>query len=353
MTRRAPGFVLLLVLAALVVLSLLAAAIAANVERAVADQARANAQFQASLDAESTRATFLYLAVSRRQTFGGQTIDDAVVISNGGIVPWQPGSEVPSYTPLGNEIRLDGSPYRGVGSTVFAVQDERGKISINFSDRRMLDFWLAGRGVGPQQRQALFAALLDYQDPDELTRLGGAEAAEYREAGLPPPPNRTLMTPIELRRVLGWAPVLATVSDAQLVGQFSVARSALVNINTADAAVLAAMPGWNSDIAAQIVALRQVAPLPDTVTLRRRIGVMPADPDSVILFPGETFTLTTWSTEGGPALHEQWQLTPMEEGGRPWRTLYRLWMPRPEPFDAEMARPTGAPVFGDAGTADR
>ena len=137
--RRENGFVLLLVLATLVVLSLLAAAIAANVERAVADQARANADFQARLDTESTRATLLYLASSRRQTFGGQTIDDAVMSPDGTVADWRPGSDVPSYTPLGNELRLDGSVYRGLGSALFAVQDERGKISINFSDRRMLE----------------------------------------------------------------------------------------------------------------------------------------------------------------------------------------------------------------------
>ncbi len=351
--RRSGGFVLLLVLAALVVLSLLAATIAANVERAVADQARANADFQARLDTESTRATLLYLASSRRQTFGGQTIDDVVVRSDGSVAAWQPGREVPSYTPLGNELRLDGSAYRGLGSALFAVQDERGKISINFSDRRMLDRWLEGRDVQAQQRQALFATLLDYQDPDDFKRLGGAEAADYAEAGLPPPPNRTLLTPIELRRVMGWEPVLAGISDAELVARFTVSRSALVNINSADADVLAAMPGWNSDIARRIVQARASAALPDTVTLRRLVAVMPADPDSVILYPGDTFTLTTWSTLGGAALHEQWQLTPMEEGGRPWRTLYRLWMPRPEPFDADMARPTGSPVFGDASTSDR
>ncbi|WP_374602796.1 general secretion pathway protein GspK [Arenimonas sp.] len=351
--RRDKGFVLLLVLATLVVLSLLAAAIAANVERAVADQARANADFQARLETESTRATLLYLATSRRHTFGGQTIDDAVVRSDGSVADWQPGSDVPSYTPLGNEVRLDGSVYQGLGNARFALQDERGKISINFSDRRMLERWLEGRDVEPQQRQALLATLLDYQDPDEFTRLGGAEAPDYLEAGLPPPPNRTLLTPVELRRVMGWGPVLAGVSDAELVAAFTVSRTALVNINTADAGVLASMPGWNADIAERIIQSRASGPLPDTVTLRRLVAVMPADADSVILYPGDTFTLTTWSSLGGAALHEQWQLTPMEEGGRPWRTLYRLWMPRPEPLDADMARPTGAPVFGDAGTSDR
>ena len=352
MRRRDGGFVLLLVLAALVVLSLLAAAIAANVERAVADQARANADFQAALDAEATRATVLYLAGTRRQTFGGQTVDDRAVLANGRLGDWTPGAEVPSYTPLGNELRLDGQPYLGVGGTVFALQDERGKISINFSDRRMLDAWLQARGVEPTQRQSLYATLLDYQDPDELTRLGGAEAAEYREAGLPPPPNRTLMTPLELRRVMGWGEVLAPLTDADIVATFSVSRSALVNINTAGAGVLAAMPGWNADIGAAIVAARRQQPFPDTVSLRQLVGVMPLDPDAVILYPGDVFTLTTWPLEGGAAMHEQWQLTPMEEGGRPWRTLYRLSMPRPEPFDADMARPTGAPVFRDASPAD-
>lgn len=353
MKRRPGGFVLLLVLASLVVLSLLAAAIATRVERAVQDQAAEEQALRDAIDAESTRATVLYVASTRRYTFGGLTIDDAMVLRDGRTGQVVPGAEIDSYTPIGNEIRVDGTPYRGLGDTRFAIQDDRGRISINFSPRVMLDLWLQGRGVEPSERTALYSSLLDYQDPDDLTRVGGAEADEYREAGLPPPPNRTLMTPLELRRVMGWREPLAALSDEELVRIFSVARSALVNVNSASADVLATLPGWNPEVAARIVAHRRDAMLPHTLALRAVAGTMPLDPDAVILFPGDVASLTTWVPGRGNVLLEQWQLTPMDDGGRPWRTLYRLWLPAPDNAHGIDARPTGAPVFGDPAATDQ
>lgn len=346
------GFVLLVVLAALVVLSLLAASIALSVQRAVEEQAAADRAFQNAVDAESTRATLFFIAATQRYTFGGITIDNGVVLANEERGDLAEGDEIASYTPLGNEIRMDGTAYQGLGKVRFSLQDDRGRISLNFSPRYLIHQWLNARGVPESERSDLMSRLLDYQDPDDFKRLNGGESDDYRELALPPPPGRTLMTPLELRAVLGWAKPLAALSDEALVATFSISRSALLNVNTAPVEVLAAMPGWNRGIAERLVAARQLAPIPDTPTLRLVAGRMPEDADALILFPGETASLSMWVEGEGAIALEQWQVTPIDDGGRPWRTLYRLSMPQTDTPDDAPARPTGAALFADAAAQD-
>lgn len=347
------GFILVATLAALVVLALLASAIALSVERARDDQAAADQAFQDALDAESTRATVLYLAATQRYTFGGLTVDDAVVLSDDERSALVEGEDIVSYAPTGTEIAMDGTPHQGLGRVWFSLQDDRGRLSINFVPRLLLSRWLEAQGAAPGTHGDLFARLLDYQDADDLVRLNGGESAEYRKLGQPPPPNRTLLTPLELRRVLGWNQALASLSDAELVQNFAISRAALVNVNTAPPEVLATIPGWDAAVAERVHAMRrQRGPYASTLDVLAVAGVPPLDPDGLILFPGETASLSTWSPGGGRIQLEQWQLTPMEDGGRPWRTLYKLSLAQPEDPDELTARRPRAKVFTDATTPD-
>ena len=75
---RPRGFVLVLVLAMRVVLSLLAGGIAATTSRLVQQSQRRADALQDEIDMASTRATVLYMLGTQRMTIGGLTVDNLV-----------------------------------------------------------------------------------------------------------------------------------------------------------------------------------------------------------------------------------------------------------------------------------
>src|SRR5690606_37660447 len=138
------------------------------------------------------------------------------------------------------ELRLDGTPYRGLGGTAFALQDEAGLFPLLLQTPAALDHFLAVQGVDAGDVPRLRDALLDYTDLDTLRRLNGAEAREYEADSLPPPPNRQLLLPAELARVSGWARLLEALG-ARLPDMVSVCCGGAVNLEAAPEALL---PTW-------------------------------------------------------------------------------------------------------------
>ncbi len=83
--RHAQGFILVLVLAMLVVLSLLAGSIAGVTAR-LRDQAQfRQIRLRDSIDIAATRATILYLLTTQRMTVGGVTVDRNVSFGENGV----------------------------------------------------------------------------------------------------------------------------------------------------------------------------------------------------------------------------------------------------------------------------
>jgi general secretion pathway protein K len=165
---------------------------------------------------------------------------------------------------LGNPpiaVALDSRPYRA-GDTVVQLQDARGLFNLNvFGDEQMQRF-LATLGVPAEQRAGLIDTLRDYTDADDLRRLNGAESSQYKERGLPPPTNAMLMSPIELRNIIGWrdTPMLWQKST-QLLDLVNTDTESGINPNTAPWQVLTALPGVTKDIAKAIIDRRNIAPV--------------------------------------------------------------------------------------------
>ena len=165
---------------------------------------------------------------------------------------------------LGNPpvaVALDGRPYR-TGATLVQLQDGQGLFNLSaFGDDQMQRF-LATLGVPAEQRASLIDTLRDYTDADDLRRLNGAESSQYKERGLLPPTNAALMSPIELRQIIGWrdTPVLWQQS-AQLLDLVNTDARAGINPNTAPWQVLTSLPGVTKDIAKAIIDRRNIAPV--------------------------------------------------------------------------------------------
>ena len=345
---REEGFALLAVLVILVILALLASSVALTTERAVADMQGRIDDESFRRDAFSTQETLAYLLVTQRVTIAGLTVDDQVRDADGSLRPMSAEDidEGVSPLPIGNEIRLDGTPYRGVGRAVFALQDGRGLLSPNWSPWFVRQAWTESLGGEPNRWPDLEARLHDYQDGDDLLRPNGAERREYTRAGRLPPANRPLTTPLELREVSGWSPLLADVDDATLAQRMTVTRDTFVNINTAPAETLALVPGVGPTSAERAVDLRANNPWTTTWSFAAAFGVRRDDVrEALFLFPNGTGTLTLRNEGVGPGHLVHWTLTGADEGGYPWRLDYDFLIPRPDEGATERIRPPPTILF--------
>lgn len=322
------GFVLVLVLAMLVVLSLLAGTVA-DITSRLRDQALVRQrQAQDELDMASTRASALYLLSTQPMTYAGLTVD-ASIVGNRNKIESIGGSYEFDAQPVGGEIGLDARAYRGLGQVEFALQDDRGLFAVNLQSQRALQRLLA-QSTKPQLIDAsiLLNRLLDYQDEDHLYRLDSYERDGYRKLGLPPPTNQPLATPMELRRIPGWESALSFLDGPLLPRTLTVAYSGMININTAPTRVLLTLPGMDLAMTERVRAQRKVQPFLTEHGFFEYAG-LPLDPEGgVSLYPSDSGTLELWPSRGGQARLMHWTLTPWDEGGRPWREDYELIQPQ-------------------------
>ena len=95
--------------------------------------------------------------------------------------------------------------------------DEGARIDINFAADVLLKGLLQNvGGLDTDAAQHVLEAILDWRDADDLRRPNGAEAADYRAAGLKyVPTNGRFESAGELQRVLGVTPgLMARIGDS-------------------------------------------------------------------------------------------------------------------------------------------
>lgn len=343
------GFVLVIVLALLVVLSLLAAATATSAERAIQAAQADSDRFQSELAMASTRETLLFLLATQRQTVAGLTVNDSDSAATSA-PPDDPDGLM--AMPVGNEIRLDGTHYQGLEGTRFALQDDRGLISVNWAAPMMRQAVYKSLGAPGDQWDGLDAKRLDYQDQDDLHRLNGAEKEQYERAGLPPPTNRPLATPLEMRRILGWDKLLASLDDEQLLSMFTMTRGADLNINTAPRKVLELLPGLTPENAQRMIELRGTTPFLSTIQVQQTfgIGMELGFEDGLTLFAKPSGNLILWDRHSGARQLLHWTLTPLEPNGPPWRIDYEVILPRGNESDQAVVGSPSTPLFSTPDT---
>lgn len=85
------------------------------------------------------------------------------------------------------------------------ISDESGKLDLNVAEAGLIARVLQQFELPADEAAALAAAIVDWRDADDLVGVaGGAEAREYRAAGLPwGPANRAFASVEEVQRVLG------------------------------------------------------------------------------------------------------------------------------------------------------
>ncbi len=219
-------------------------------------------------------------------------------------------------------IALDGRPYRGGGQDIISLQDNRGLLNLNFPDRFLVGQILTSFGVPAAKHPALFDALADYIDIDNLRRLNGAEAAEYEAAKLSPPANEWLYSPHQLKSVYGWHELGDLWNDGRFIPLLTTSRIVGFNPNTAPRDILITLAGKdNKSLAEEILLLRRSNPalaLEKAVALVRALSL---DSDNVFMYPSASVRITQQSEVVPWALEVNLTLTPTSES-LPWHSDY-------------------------------
>lgn len=292
--RASNGYVLIMVLAALVLISLVVSRFAQRVDALRAQAVSLNAYATAHLEAVSARQAAMYWVATRpmgRSGFG----------------------EFP-----GPDLRADGTPYALPSGAEVRVQDLRGLFALNAVNRPVLIQMLSGMGVSASRAEAMVDVLLDYQDTDNLRRLQGAEASDYAALGLPPPRNDFLLVPNELLRMPLWRDEPALV--AAIANISSVNREGMLNPNTMPSALLrAAQPGAKPEQIELFLTLRRARGFDDGASVQAATGLN-LQGDEVLYHVSDRLRISVWAPGLPHALQYNLQLVP---GGAsaPWQIM--------------------------------
>lgn len=121
--------------------------------------------------------------------------------------------ELTRNAPLVADALATGEPFELTlpgGRALVRIEDESFKPDLNTADVIELGALFQSVGVDPDEAERLAAAVIDFRDPDDLVQLDGAEARQYRAAGLDyEPRNGQFLHISEVRWVLGVTPEIA------------------------------------------------------------------------------------------------------------------------------------------------
>lgn len=371
MTRLRPenGFILAATIWLLAGMALAAGFFALWAEKTLRQAYDSKADLQGEIDMANTQATLLYLLATQSLTVGGLTVPNQEQIATPPPPPtpdaWELGM---NYLPQGTEIALDDRVYQGLGRTLFAIQDEGGLVGLAFGlpRPRQLENLLGILGVPAERRGPLMDKLYDYTDKSPRKRLNGANREDYLHRGLPPPPNRPLLTSWEIKNIMDWPGEKTLWEPTPLPRLVTMAHGALPNPNTAPKLVLLALDMMDAETAERIIVFREKITFPNLAILMASTGKMlPYDETELRFFPAEHLRLSMWSVGSSRFKEIHVELTP--SAGKiqatdsktmgplvhhaPWLMDYELTLPLPPTWrdlKADQIKTVVCPLFSQS-----
>lgn len=343
LVARPEGFILAVTLWILAGITIAVALMTLWAVSQVQDAQVARGQFEDEASLYETRDTLLYLMATREKTLAGQPTralgDDELAYRRlsefGGL----------SRDPVGGELQLDGSPYKGLGTTAFSLQDEAGLFPMVWPGPADLDRFLGLYGVKPESWPRLRDTLLDYIDPDDLTRINGAEAREYGQEHRRPPPNRRLLVPGELAMVMGWDS-LPPEKLAGMIEHITPYYTGGINPNTMPEELLPLRIPGCPETCRRLVEQRRLRPFTSTFDLQARLAIrVPGDDALDYRYVADDGVRITLWRRTGAAWRMHVRLTPLADQQGPWSILAAYPIARPSPN--EPVEQTGSPFFAD------
>lgn len=342
--RRDSGFILVVVLWLLAAIAIVASLVVWWSRQRVAEATVSVDALQDRIDTIGTRDTLLFITATVPMTRGGLPAEplSAAELARrrfdefGGL----------DKTPRGGELRLDDTPYRGLGDVVVRLQDEAGLVPIASPDPLRTAALLQSAGIDRARRGRLSAALEDYVDEDDLRRLNGLEARDYERAGRAPPTGRPLRAVGEVFHVLGWDELPAS-TRARIAERATVGYVGALNLNTAPFELIDAMTIDCRSRCRSRVARRDEKPFESGLGFELETGaILPGDRAvDFRVAPSDTLRFTLIPRSGrAQRLHVR--LTPLADRRSPWsiEAAYRV----PRPLSDDVPRPIASPLFAPA-----
>ncbi|AZU03107.1 hypothetical protein X907_0560 [Glycocaulis alkaliphilus] len=195
MVLTRPGYVFPLTLGVIAILAVLIAA-------AYAVHESASGSVRQWVDRQALERDLHSAEVHVLHTFLAEPMGwDAVHV--GGVPSLDP--DYPDFVVEGEKVSLRGQPYRVVldgREMMVRIIAVAGLISIDTTRPGSVSAFLVTQGLDLAEASRLEARLYDYEDDDDLRRLGGAEADDYPDGRAPA--NTYLRRASELCAVLGW-----------------------------------------------------------------------------------------------------------------------------------------------------
>jgi type II secretory pathway component PulK len=155
---------------------------------------------------------------------------------------------------------------------VLDVQDTGVRLNVNVASESMMRQFLSeGMRIDYPTADRVAQAIMDWRDQDTLPRVNGAERDQYIDAGAVMLPTNLRFADVdELRHVMGMTPELLET----LRPYITVIGSGRINVNAAPVEVLAALPGFTTSYATQLVRLRDAGNYPASASeLRQLLGM--------------------------------------------------------------------------------
>lgn len=173
--------------------------------------------------------------------------------------------ETSVYNKINQENSFDGRPiklnYSGPDNMTVRIIDLSGKININgLGETKLRQLLEHNVGEYDNAIPQLVDAWFDWLDSDDLKRLNGAEAREYKKQNLDYVPRNTQFASVaEIRMISGFDNVFKAI-DLDNVFTLYGNRAGFVNPNIASKEVLKSLPGMNEQLADKLIDARKIQP---------------------------------------------------------------------------------------------
>ena len=337
MRQAADGFVLVATLWVLAGLAMVAAYFTEQTELSVEKAVITKSQLDVMLDQQSSQQTMLYLLLSQRRNIAGVTTGSKEVLEDD--------SGAASILPQGNEIRLDGRAYAGIGNSRFSVLDEAGLLSLNTATSSYFDKLLESQGVELQLRQILVARITDYISRTDLASLNGTTNSDYEKEGWLLPTKRYMQSPMELARVLNWDEILTQKQFDDIVKELSSSPTLHLNFNAMSRAYLETLPDLDPQAVDSILAYRKDGAFGSVFDINQVSGrlVTSLDPESLDFVGSFYLRVKVWQKGTTQTQLFGVKLTPFSKVA-PWRIIYNYQVSEGH-YGAETVANTASPLF--------
>jgi general secretion pathway protein K len=324
--RADKGFVLALTLWIVAILGMVIAAMSTWVQTAVANAQVLRDRTDAQLAFADIRNELVYAIATRPRSPRGLEVGGHMTKPD----PTDMFAIMSANIQSDAAVAFDWRPYvvESHPDYVIQIQDGRGLMPINRPDPTSTRRFLTALKIPESMRNRLADTLLDYIDEDTLTRAAGAEAPDYERLGLPPPPNRPLLTPYEAKHVLGWAGVKEIWETDMRKPLLTTCQEAGFNPNTASDIMLETyLPELSPEARQRIIARRAEKPFVSQTDLSEAAGELLFNQAFFFtLAPGRCSVVDITSRTTGEHIRLSLTVDPSPKS-QPWRYDYEIRVP--------------------------